>query len=432
MYMDTVSSLSAIRTACIGLGYRGKQLFDLLRQIPFFRVVAVADPCLEAKDVPVGIACYGQGPDDYRRMLDEQRPQLVVVASPWAFHVPHALDCLRAGCHVALEIKGGLAVGEYAPLSELVRQTGLRLFPLENTLFRRDILAVHTMVQAGVLGEIVHMQGGYRHDLRDLLLDDEGHLGNRRNTESVWRARFYQEGNGDVYPTHGLAPLCLIGGINRTDRMLRLTSFASKPAGLRHRIRELGGDDRVRVTLGDVVITQLETEHGVLVTLTHDTTLPRPRSLDFEVQGTKGLWQGDTHRIYVEGPDKAERWEDDAPWLARYEHPYWTRWGREALEADRHHEGMDYVMLKAVEEDLAGGLSYPATVDDLALWTAVTPLSGRSIAGRCTVDFLHGIGLVEDGLDVAVQRAEAFDVHQRAQGFGRVHQAAQGEVVHVH
>ena len=281
--------MNSVRTACIGLGYRGKQLLGLLRRIPFFQVVAVADPCLAAKDVPDGIACYDQGPDDCLRMLDEQRPQLVVVASPWAFHVGHALACVRAGCHVALEIKGGLAEGEYTPLSGLLRQTGLRLFPLENTLFRRDILAVYDMVQAGVLGEVVHMRGGYRHDLRDILLDDEGHLGNRRHTESVWRARFYQEENGDVYPTHGLAPLCLIGGINRTDHVKHLTSFASKPAGMLHRIRELGGDDRVRVTMGDVVITQLETERGVLISLTHDTTLPRPRSLDFEVQGTKGL-----------------------------------------------------------------------------------------------------------------------------------------------
>ena len=383
--------MKQMKTACIGFGYRGKQLFGLMRRIPFFRLVAVADPCLEAKGVPDGIACYDRGPDDYLRMLDEQRPQLVVVASPWALHVCHALACVRAGCHVALEIKGGLAEGEYTPLSALLRQTGLRLFPLENTLFRRDILSIYNMVQAGVLGEVVHLRGGYRHDLRDILLDDEGHLGNRRHTESVWRARFYQEENGDVYPTHGLAPLCLIGGINRTDRINRLTSFASKPAGMLHRIRELGGDDRVQITLGDVVITQLETEQGMLVTLTHDTTLPRPRSLDFEVQGTKGLWQGDTHRIYVEGPDRAERWEDDAPWLARYEHLYWTRWGQEALEADRHHEGMDYVMLKAVEEDLSGGVPYPATVDDLALWTAVTPLSERSIAGRCTVDFSYSL-----------------------------------------
>ncbi len=381
--------MEQIKTACIGLGYRGKQLLALLCRIPFFRVTAVADPGLDKSALPPGVKGYDRGAEDYMRMLEEEHPELVVVASPWAFHVQHALDCLKAGCHVALEIKGGLAEGEYAPLSALVRQTGLQLFPLENTLFRRDILAVHNMVQAGVLGEVVHMRGGYRHDLRDLLLDDEGNLGNRRNTESVWRARFYQEENGDVYPTHGLAPLCLIGGINRTDRIKRLTSFASKPAGLLHRIRELGGDDRVQVTLGDIVMTQLETEQGVLISLTHDTTLPRPRSLDFEVQGTKGIWQEDGHRIYVEGSGRRECWEDDAPYISRYEHTYWQHWGKEALQADLHHRGMDYVMLKAVEAALRGEKDYPATVDDLALWTAVTPLSKLSIAGRRTVDFTY-------------------------------------------
>ena len=381
--------MEQIKTACIGLGYRGRQLLALLRRIPFFRVTAVADPGLDRTVLPPDVRGYDRGGEDYLRMLAEECPELVVVASPWVFHVSHAADCLKAGCHVALEIKGGLAEGEYAPLSALVRQTGLRLFPLENTLFRRDILAVYTMVREGVLGEVIHMRGGYRHDLRDLLLDDEGRLGNRRNTESVWRARFYQEENGDVYPTHGLAPLCLIGGINRTDHIKRLTSFASKPAGLLHRIRELGGDDRVRVTLGDIVMTQLETERGVLISLTHDTTLPRPRSLDFEVQGTGGIWQGDTHRIYVEGKGTPERWEDDAPYIARYEHAYWRHWGEEALYVDPHHQGMDYVMLKVMEEALSGGTPYPAAVDDLALWTAVTPLSKLSIAGRRTVEFLY-------------------------------------------
>ena len=385
--------MEQIKTACIGLGYRGKQLLALLRRIPFFRVTAVADPGLDRSALPPEVKGYDQGTEDYMRMLREERPEVVVVASPWAFHVRHALDCLKAGCHVALEIKGGLAEGEYTPLSALVRETGLQVFPLENTLFRRDILAVYNMVQAGVLGEVVHMRGGYRHDLRDLLLDDEGHLGNRRNTESVWRARFYREDNGDVYPTHGLAPLCLIGGINRTDRIERLTSFASKPAGLLQRIRELGGDDRIRVTMGDIVMTQLETGKGVLISLTHDTTLPRPRSLDFEVQGTKGIWQGDSHRIYVEGNGKPECWENDAPYIDRYEHTYWQQWGEGALLADPHHRGMDYVMLKAMEAALSDGTPYPATVDDLALWTAVTPLSKLSITRRCTVNFTNGFAL---------------------------------------
>ena len=119
-----------------------------------------------------------------------------------------------------------------------------------------------------------------------MLLDEDGAVGNRDKTESVWRGQFYQEDNGDLYPTHGLAPLCLIAGIGRTDRFKYVTSFASKPAGLMQRIRDLGGNSDVKITLGDVVVTQLETERGVLISLTHDTTLPRPRSLDIEIQGT--------------------------------------------------------------------------------------------------------------------------------------------------
>ena len=288
------------------------------------------------------------------------------VASPWKCHVEHAMRCIEHGADVALEIKGGLYVDEYRPLLELAERTGRKVYPMENTLFMRDVMAMSCLVRSGALGEIVYMRGGYRHDLRRLLLDDHGTLGNREKTESVWRSRFYQEENGDLYPTHGLAPLCFIAGIGRTDRFKSLTSFASRPAGLMQRIRDLGGNTDIKITLGDVVVTQLETEKGVLLSLTHDTTLPRPRSLDFEIQGTKGIWQGDRHLIYIEGNSPYETWEKDDAYIARYEHPYWQRWGQTALEVDTHHQGMDFVMLKAVEEDLRGGTPYPASLQDLA------------------------------------------------------------------
>ena len=373
-----------IKTAFIGLGYRGMQLFELLRHIPSFRTVAFADPGKTDLSIP-GVEAYDQGETDYLRMLREQKPRLVFVTSPWKYHVEHAMNCLTQGADVALEIKGGLYIDEYLPLLELAKQTGRKVYPLENTLFMRDIMAMSCLVQAGALGEIVYMRGGYRHDLRHMLLDDNGTLGNRAKTESVWRSRFYQEENGDLYPTHGLAPLCFIAGIGRTDHFKSLTSFASRPAGLMQRIRDLGGNTNIKITLGDVVVTQLETKKGILLSLTHDTTLPRPRSLDFEVQGTKGIWQGDRHLIYIEGSSPYETWEKDDVYIERYEHPYWQRWGQTALEIDTHHQGMDFVMLKAVEEDLQGGTPYPATLHDLALWTSVTPWSKVSIAERRTV-----------------------------------------------
>lgn len=178
-------------------------------------------------------------------------------------------------------------------------------------------------------------------------------------------------------------------GINREDKIKRLTSFASKPAGMLQRIKDLGGNTDVEIKMGDVVVTQLETENGVLISLTHDTTLPRPRSLDFEIQGTKGIWQGDRRLIYIEGVSPDETWEPDEAYVERYEHLYWQKWGKEALQIDTHHQGMDYIMLKAVETDLKDEIPYPATIQDLALWTSVTPLSKISIAERRTINVIE-------------------------------------------
>lgn len=378
--------MEKIKTTLIGAGYRGKQLLKFLQNSSFFEVMAVADPYIEKTDIPE-IVCYNNGEEDYLNMLDHYKPELVFITSPWQCHVRHAIQCVERRCHVALEIKGGLYLDEYQPLIDLAEQKSCRVFPLENTLFRRDILALCNMVNAGVFGEIIYMRGGYRHDLRSLLLDDSGNIGHRGKTESVWRSKFYQSENGDLYPTHGLAPLCMIAGINRTDHFKSLTSLASKSAGLLQRIKDLGGDTNVEIRMGDIVSTQIETEKGILISLIHDTTLPRPRSLDFEVQGTKGIWQGDNSRIYVEGVSPDETWEPDLSYIERYESLYWQQWGGDALLQDAHHQGMDYIMLKALEADLQGKLVYPATLNDLALWTSVSPWSKVSIAERKTIYF---------------------------------------------
>lgn len=374
-----------VKTALIGFGYRGRQLLRLLRAIDFFDVVGIADKAVCMEDT--GVDFY-TGDESYRSMVEELRPELVFITTPWHLHVRQACVCMQHGCHVALEIKGGLCHDEYAPLAAMAGRTGLRVYTLENTLFMREILAVRRMVEEGVLGDIVYMRGGYRHDLRDILLDEHGRLGGRTGTESVWRSRFYTSRNGDIYPTHALGPLCMILGVGRRDRLARLTSFATKAVGLRQRMAQLGNaGDTTAITLGDIVSTQIETDGGVLISLTHDTTLPRPRSLDFKVQGSRGIWNGVGRQIYVEGRSPHEQWEDDTPYVEQYESLYWQKWGVEALEHDRHHHGMDYIMLRAIAADLEGRMGYPATLDDLALWTSVSLLSEQSVRERRTVCF---------------------------------------------
>lgn len=160
------------------------------------------------------------------------------------------------------------------------------------------------------------------------------------------------------------------------------------------------------ITLGDIISTQIETQGGTLISLTHDTTLPRPRSLDFEVQGSLGIWDGVNRRIYLEKMN-TETWVADGAILNQYESREWQLWGKDALKHDSHHQGMDYIMLKSVAADILAGtqhpaetkesvqhpaetiaeIHYPATLNDLALWTSVTLLSEISIREHRRVAF---------------------------------------------
>ena len=372
--------MKGIKTVLIGAGYRGQRLLRLMQGIEAYNVTAVFDPAAVFHTDGM-LEVYTEGPEDYKRMIAVQHPELVVIASPWHFHVEQALYALEQGCHVAMEIKGGFCLGEYDPLIEVASRKGLRIYPLDNAVFTRENMAMLQLVQAGVLGQLVALRGGYRHDLRDMLVDEQGNLGNPNKPEGIWRSRFYLTENGDLYPTQGLAPLCLAAGVGRTDRIAELTSFSSRACGLNEFVAHRGGTSPMPVSMGDIVITQMRTEAGVVITLTHDTTLPRPRSLDFELQGSKGIWRGEFRQIYVECVSPYETCEDDEKYIARYEHICWQKWGKEALIQDVHHQGMDYIMLRMLAADFRGEMTYPITAGDLALWTSVSPYSKLLIAG---------------------------------------------------
>lgn len=375
--------MKKIGTVLIGYGYRGQMLYDLMKKSGDYRICAVFDPSSDDTERE-GVRFFGGESSRYRSVIETFRPELTVIASPWDCHTEQILFALKSGSAVAAEIRGGLSFGEYRQITQTVALTGVPLFPLENMLFGREIQAMLHFTHRGGLGEPVAFRGGYRHDLRPQLVSDEGRLGNPSKPEGLWRGKLYTERNGDLYPSHGLAPLCLASGIGRSDRVAEITAVSSLAVGLNTYIREKGGMPEP-VTTGDIVMTHLKTEKGVLLTLTHDTTLPRPRGFDFEWQGTKGIWRGETRQIYVEGESPYEQWESDSRIIDEYETDLWKRYGREATEADRHHGGMDYMMLKCLAGAVRGTDRYPVSAADLELWTSVSFYSEMSLIRRRTV-----------------------------------------------
>ncbi|MBO9633768.1 MAG: gfo/Idh/MocA family oxidoreductase, partial [Chitinophagaceae bacterium] len=262
---------------------------------------------------------------------------------------------------------------------------------------RRDVMAVLNMVRQGLFGEIIHLQGGYQHDLRGIKFNDGKsnntgvEFGEKGYSEARWRTEHSIRRNGDLYPTHGIGPVAEMININRGNRFVSLNSFSTKARGLHNYIVDHSSEQhpnaKIQFKLGDVVTTTIGCANGETILLQHDTNLPRPYSLGFRVQGTKGLWMDVNHSIYIEGTSpKGHTWEDAQAYLDKYDHPLWARWSKETEGAG--HGGMDFFVLHAFIESIKRKTATPMDVYDAAAWSAITPLSEKSIElGNQTVEF---------------------------------------------
>jgi len=332
---------------------------------------------------------FGTDELDYRTLQALEVVDAVIISTPWRWHTPMAVDAMRAGKYTGLEVSAALTMEECWQLVDTHEESGTQLMILENVNFRRDVMAVLHMVRKGVFGELVHFRCGYQHDLREVKFNNGKQpygggveFGEKAISEARWRTQYSIDRNADVYPTHGLGPIAVMADINRGNRFLSITSKATKSIGLHNHIVAIGGPDHPNAAIqfkqGDVITSTIETVRGETIIITHDCNLPRPYSLGFRVQGAKGLWEVDGNRIYVEGRSPKHRWDDAAVWLNEYDHPLWQEYGEYATGAG--HGGMDFFVLQAFVQSARKGIAPPLDVYDAAAWSAVTPLSGRSIA----------------------------------------------------
>ncbi|MGY0041331.1 hypothetical protein [Pedobacter sp. NJ-S-72] len=166
------------------------------------------------------------------------------------------------------------------------------------------------MVRQGIFGEILHLQGGYQHDLREVKFNDGikpyggGVEFNEKGfSEARWRTNHSVHRNGELYPTHGIGPVAQCININRGNKFLKLNSFATKSRGLHKYVVDKGGEShpnaKVNFRLGDIVTTTIDCANGETIILQHDTNSPRPYSLGFRVQGTNGLWMDINDSVYI-------------------------------------------------------------------------------------------------------------------------------------
>lgn len=405
--LPAFSQATKVRLGFIGVGLRGQSHLELALRRTDVEVVALCDVQQRMMDMSLKLvadakkpkpAIIVDGPYGYRKLLENKDIDAVIIATPWEWHTVMCIDSMKAKKYVGCEVITGMTIDECWDIVHTSEQTGMPLMMLENVCYRRDVMAVMNMVRQGIFGELVHLQGGYQHDLREVKfnngVDPYGkgvEFGEKAFSEAQWRTKHSVSRNGDLYPTHGIGPIAMMADINRGNRFTQLTSYSSKARGLHEHVIKGGGENhpnaKVNFKLGDVVTTMIRTANDETMLLQHDTNLPRPYSLGFRVQGTNGIWMDVNKSIYIEGKSKkAHQWEEAQAWLDQYDHPLWKKYGSDASGAG--HGGMDWFVLNAFLEAVKRKVNTPQDVYDAVAWSAITPLSESSIqAGGVSVEF---------------------------------------------
>ncbi len=242
---------------------------------------------------------YSDNEYSWQKMLERDDLEGVIIATPWMWHTPMSVGAMKAGKYAGVEVSAANTLEECWDLVNTHEETGVPVMILENVCYRRDVMAVLQMVRENLFGELIHFRCGYQHDLRSVKFDPGVTFGKGAKGEARWRTFHSLEQNGDMYPTHGLGPIATYCNINHGNRFVSLTSTATKARGLHDYIvnNEAGGINHPNAKLvwkqGDVITTTIKTAQGESIIVTHDCNLPRPYSLGFRVDGTKGLTEFD-------------------------------------------------------------------------------------------------------------------------------------------
>jgi predicted dehydrogenase len=377
--------MERVRIGFVGVGGQGSVHVDNLLKIEGVELRAICDivewKVARAQDAVVAAdqprpAGYARGPRDFERMCAEQDLDLVFTATPWEWHVPVMLAAMQHGKHAVTEVPAAMTVDDCWQLVETAEKLKKHCVMMENCCYdRREMLVLH-LVRKGMLGELLHAECGYLHDLRGTKFAKEG--------EGLWRRAWSQQADGNLYPTHGLGPIAQCMDINRGNRFDFLVSMSSNHRGLEeYAAAHFAENDPRRheaYKLGDVNVTLIRTLKGQTIYVSHNTNNARPYSRINLLQGTKGIIQGWPDRIHIEGRSLEHAWEPLARYYDEFEHPLWR--SARVQGATAGHGGMDFLEDWRLIQCLRAGLPTDQTVYDAAAWSAIVELTMRSVAAR--------------------------------------------------
>ena len=398
-YMGDYSApkLKTVRVAFIGVGARGTGHARQIATIEGTEVVAISDLYQDlaqrsidnCKEIGKGerhneIAMYSGGENKWKLMLKEVKPDAVFISTNWDNHAPMVIEAMNSGAHAFVEVPMATTIEDMWEIINTSEKTRKHCMMMENVNYGRDELMYLNMCRKGVIGDFLHAEAAYIHELRFQMEEQ------KRGTGS-WRTHHYAKGRGNLYPTHGLGPVAQYMNLARgDDNFNTLISYSTPALGRKIYAEKNYPSDhkwnKLDYKNGDLNTSIIKTNVGRTVMVQWDETSPRPYSRHNLIQGTKGTLAGFPTRVALEGGVEGvtknhHSWaqgKDLEVLYEKYDHPLYKRLGALAKKMGGH-GGMDFMMRYRIIECLRKGEPLDQNMYEGCFWSAVTPLSARSI-----------------------------------------------------
>ena len=406
--------MEKIRVGVIGLGQRGIGMLRTMLVCDECTVTALCDVYSDRCEAGKKIVEERRGNtpslySNYKDLIDDENVDAVFICSAWETHTRMAVYSMKAGKYTAVEVAGAYDIEDCWQLVRTYEETETPIMLLENCCFDKFELLSTSLARAGRLGKVLYCHGAYAHELRGEILGG--------NVNRHYRLRNYIARNCENYPTHELGPIAKLLNINRGNKMISLTSVATKSGvGLEDYAQSDKSPDKTlgdtAFSQGDIVVTTITCAGGEVITLRLDTTLPRTYSREFTVRGTKGFCAQETNMVMLESDKYMHEFFDPTKTVAKYLNcaeeysEYLPDVWRNITEEEKAlgHGGMDYLEIKAFFKAILQGEEMPIDVYDMAAWMAITPLSEQSIAcggmPQAIPDFTRGEWILRTPRDV--------------------------------
>ena len=397
-----------IRAAFIGIN-RGSTHLKNFANLPGTEIVALCDlyediVLRELKKLKLykanfkNVKTYWGNKNQWKIMLKEVRPDVVFISTNWRNHAPMAIQCMKDGAHAFSEVPLGVNMEELWEIINTSEKTQKHCMMMENVNYGRDELMFLNICRKGHIGELLHAEAAYIHELRWQMFNTDRGTGN-------WRTLHYAESKGNLYPTHGLGPVAQYMNLGRNDDNFKHLVSLSSPAIGRNNFAKENFDkshkwNNMDFSNGDINTSIIKTHLGRTVMVQWDETSPRPYSRLNLIQGTKGTLAGFPTRAAFENGYK-DLTKDHHSWIEgeklemlyqEYDHPLYKRLNNKTKKSG--HGGMDGIMMFRIVECLRNGDPLDQNVYEGCFWSAVTPLSARSIerdgAPQAFPDFTRG------------------------------------------